>query len=116
MGDVTKLPTSEAAPVAHGKVIQTFRMPRELVTFLKSEAARGRRDVTAHVVRSLDGLRTYFGLPEAATSLLESDRKALGMERFEYLLHTLFQRSLLLREKGAGFDAPQTLEGKKRER
>jgi len=117
MGDLTKLPTSEAAPSAQGKVIQTFRMPRELVTFLKSEAARGRRDVTAHVVRWLDGLRTYFGLPEAATTLLESDRKALGMERFEYLLHTLFQRSLLLREKGAGFDAPQaTAEARKRER
>jgi hypothetical protein len=88
------------------KLMQTFRMPRELVTFLKAEATRGGRDLTAHVVRWLDGMRTWFGLPAAATSLLESDREALGMERYEYLLHLLFQRSLALREKSAGFDAP----------
>jgi hypothetical protein len=89
------------------KQMQTFRMPRPLVTFLKSEAKRGGRDLTAHVVRWLDGIRTYFGLPEAATRLLEADRKLLGMERFEYLLHVLYQRSLELREKGPGHDAPE---------
>ena len=88
------------------KVMQTFRLPRELVTFLKQEATRGGRDLTAHVVRWLDGMRTWFGLPQVATSLLEADREALGMERYEYLLHLLFQRSLALRENGPGFDAP----------
>ncbi len=88
------------------KVMQTFRVPRELVTFLKQEATRGGRDLTGHVVRWLDGMRTWFGLPQAATSLLEADREALGMERYEYLLHLLFQRSLELRENGPGFDAP----------
>lgn len=88
------------------KLMQTFRMPRELVTFLKDEAARGGRDLTAHVVRWLDGVRTWFGLPAAATALLDADRQALGMGRYEYVLHLLFQRSLDLREKGPGFDAP----------
>jgi hypothetical protein len=88
------------------KLMQTFRMPRELVTFLKGEATRGGRDLTAHVVRWLDGMRTWFGLPAAATALLEADREALGMERYEYLLHLLFQRGLALREKSPGFDAP----------
>ncbi len=88
------------------KLMQTFRMPRELVTFLKDEASRGGRDLTGHVVRWLDGMRTWFGLPAAAIALLEADREALGMERYEYLLHVLFQRSLELREKGPGFDAP----------
>jgi hypothetical protein len=87
--------------------MQTFRMPRELVCFLKAEAARERRDLTGHVNRWLEGLRNYFGLPEAATSLLEADRRAMGMERFEYLLHVLFQRSLDVRKDGAGFDAPR---------
>jgi hypothetical protein len=89
-----------------GRVMQTFRLPRELVVFLKAEAAQGSRDLTAHVVRWLEGLRSYFGLPEAATALMELDRKVLGMERFEYMLHALYQRSLVLREKGPGFDAP----------
>jgi hypothetical protein len=35
------------------------------------------------------------------------------MGRYEYILHVLFQRSLELRERGAGFDAPGS-ERKKR--
>ena len=88
------------------KMMQTFRMPRDLVVFLKAEAARGARDLTTHVYRWLNGIRTHFGLPEAAASLLERDRELLGMERFEYLLHALYHRSLQLRDKGPGFDAP----------
>jgi len=95
-----------AAFTSTEKLMQTFRMPRELVAFLKSEATQGGRDLTAFVVRHLDGLRTWFGLPAAATALLEADRKALGLERYEYVLHLLFQRSLELREKGPAFDAP----------
>jgi hypothetical protein len=97
-----------------GKLMQTFRMPRGLVTHLRAEATRGGRDLTAHVIRWLEGVRTYFGLPEAATRLLESDRKLLEMERFEYLLHALYQRSLVLREKGPGHDAPERTEAVER--
>jgi hypothetical protein len=85
--------------------MQTFRMPRELVTFLKAEAARGGRDLTPHVNRNLDGLRTWFGLPEAASRLQEADRDAMKLERYEHLLHLLFSRSLELMEKGPGFEA-----------
>jgi hypothetical protein len=88
------------------KVMQTFRMPRDLVAFLRGEADRTGRDLTAFVIRHMEGLRTWFGLPEAASTLLEADRTALKMERYEYVLHLLFQRSLELREKGPGFDAP----------
>jgi hypothetical protein len=86
--------------------MQTFRMPRELVAHLKAEAARGGHDLTGHVVRWLEGLRTWFGLPRAATALLEADREALGLSRYEYMLHLCFQRALQLRDEGAGFDAP----------
>lgn len=103
----------QAVPPPEGNLsdrqMHTFRMPRELVNFLKGEAQRGGRDLTGHVIRSLDGLRTYFGLPEAASALLEADRMHLGMERYEYLLHLLYQRSLELREKGTGFDAPKSV-------
>ena len=96
-------PTKSAAS---DRLMQTFRMPRELVAFLKAEATRGGRDLTGHVIRCLEGIRTYCGLPEAATALLEADRTLLGMERYEYMLHLLYQRSLELRERGAGFDRP----------
>jgi hypothetical protein len=106
----------QVVPASQGsdKVMQTFRMPRTLVLFLKGEAARGGRDLTGHVLRFLEGLRTYFGLPEAASALLESDRRALGMERYEYLLHVLYQRGMQLREKGPGFDAPRPIDPKRR--
>jgi hypothetical protein len=81
-------------------------LTREPVTFLKGEASSKGLDLTAYVNRMLEGLRTWFGLPEAASRLLEADREASKMGRYEYLLHVLFQRSLELREKGPGFDAP----------
>ena len=101
-----KVSREEAAFQSTEKVMQTFRMTRELVTFLKGEAASKGLDLTAYVNRMLEGLRTWFGLPDAASHLLEADREALKMGRFEYILHVLFQRSLELREKGPGFDAP----------
>ncbi len=96
------------------KVMQTFRMTRELVTFLKGEAAAKGLDLTAYVNRMLEGLRTWFGLPDAASHLLEADREALKMGRYEYILHVLFQRSLELREKSPGFDAPGAADKRKR--
>jgi hypothetical protein len=96
----------EALSPPADKLMQTFRMPRGLVAFLKSEAALGGRDLTGQVVRCLEGIRTYCGLPAAATALLDADRNRLGMDRYEYLLHTLYQRSQEIREKGPGFDMP----------
>ncbi len=109
-----KISREEAAFQSTEKIMQTFRMTRELVTFLKGEAAAKGLDLTAYVNRMLEGLRTWFGLPDAASHLLEADREALKMGRYEYILHVLFQRSLELREKGAGFDAPGAGDRKKR--
>jgi hypothetical protein len=88
------------------KVMQTFRMPRRLITFLKAEAQQAEWDLTAQVLRYLEGVRTFFGLPGAVTALLDADREQLGMDRSEYLQHVLYQRSQQLREQGPGFDAP----------
>ena len=88
------------------KLMQTFRMPRELVAALRQESNRKGLDLTALVIKLLHGYLTHFGLPEAATTLLEADRAALRMDRDAYLLHLLFQRALELREKGPGFDGP----------
>jgi hypothetical protein len=45
--------------------------------------------------RLLDDVRTWFGLPHAATALLEADREALGLRRYEYLLHQAQRRAML---------------------
>jgi hypothetical protein len=89
------------------KLMQTFRMPRELVARLRAEAERKGLDLTAYIIRVLHGLLTDFGLPEAATALLDEDRAALRMDREVYVLHLLFQRSLAVREQGPAFDAPK---------
>jgi hypothetical protein len=102
-----KSPASADPFTSSERIMQTFRMTRELVSFLKAEANARGLDLTAHVNRMLDGVRTWFGLPHAAVALIEADREALGLERYEYLLHVLFQRSLELREQGPGFDAPK---------
>jgi hypothetical protein len=107
-------PKSSEAYQTTEKVMQTFRMPRELVSFLKKDAERRGLDLTAYVNRILDGVRTWFSLPHAATALLEDDREALGLGRPEYLQHLLYARSLELREKRPGFDAPTTGGTKKR--
>jgi hypothetical protein len=109
-----KARTIEDAFSSSERLMQTFRMPRELVTFLKGEATQRGVDLTSHVNRLLDGVRTWFGLPHAATVLLEADREALGLGRYEYLLHLLYQRSLELREKPPAFDAPDAGGAKKR--
>ena len=105
----------EAAFQSTERIMQTFRMTRELIIFLKAEAASKGLDLTAYVNRMLEGLRTWFGLPDAASHLLEADRQALKMGRYEYILHVLYQRSQELREKGSGFDAPGA-EGEKKRR
>ncbi len=106
--------TEQADPfTSTERIMQTFRMARELVTFLKGEATARGLDLTAYVNRMLEGVRTWFGLPHAAAALLDDDRQALGLDRYDYLLHVLFQRTLELREKGAGFDAPASSRPKK---
>lgn len=102
------------APTTTEKLMQTFRLQRDLVTFLKSEATRSGLDLTAYVTRILEGVRTWFGLPTAATALLEADREALELERLEYVLHLLYQRSIELRDKAPGFDAPATSKDRKK--
>jgi len=98
------LPREETVPTTE-KLMQTFRMNRDLVTFLKTEANRRGSDLTAYVTRVLEGLRSHFGLPAPAARMLDEDREALGVDRVDYLLHLLYERSIAVREKGPGFDA-----------
>jgi hypothetical protein len=109
-----KTPESQPEMLSSEKVMQTFRMPRELVTLVKAEAARKGLDMTALVIRLLHGYLTDFGLPPAATHQLDADREALGMDRLGYMVHLLYQRGLEVREKGPGFDAPSKKERKGR--
>jgi len=99
-----KIPV-EPPPTSSEKFAQTFRLPLDLVYFLKYEAKARGADLNATVFRYLDGVHRWFGLPRAVAELLEADRKALELDRYEYLLHVLYHRGIELREKPPGFDS-----------
>jgi hypothetical protein len=101
------LPENNPEVLSGNKIIRTFRMPRELVHTLGREAALRGLDLTALVLRILQGYIGYFALPEAAIAQLEADRAALRMDRHQYLAHLLYHRCLALQEQGPGFDDPR---------
>ena len=101
-----KASTSPNAMMTGEKVLQTFRMPRDLVSELKEEASELQLDLTGLVLRVLHGHLTHEALPEALTAELDADRAALGMDRLRYLSHVLYRRSLAIQREGPGFDAP----------
>jgi len=88
------------------KVMQTFRMPLDVVYAFKAEASARGLDATAHVVKVMDGYHRYYGLPRAVVERLEEDRRELGMDRYEYFQHVLYRRSETVQEKGSAFDEP----------
>jgi hypothetical protein len=99
-------PPSPPPPVTTEKVMQTYRMPRDLVDYLKKQAQDRGLDLTAFVNRVLDGYRTYYGLPLAVSEVLESDREALAMGKLEYFLHVFYRRSEAIQANKPGFDNP----------
>jgi len=109
-----KLPEAAAEATTSEKVMQTFRMPLDLVYEFKAEARARGLDATAHVTRVLEGYHRYFSLPRAVVDKLESDRREMGMDRFEYLQHVLFRRAEAVREQGGGFDRPGGRPGRRR--
>ena len=92
----------------HTKVVQTYRLARQLVGFLKEEAAERGLDVSALASRILDGYRSYYGMPPAAVASLERDRRELGLDRLAYLQQLVFGRAELVSLRGPG--APFTPE------
>jgi hypothetical protein len=88
------------------KVMQTYRLPRELVSFLKKQAEDRGLDLTAFVNRVLDGYRTYYGLPIVASEVLERDREELDMDQLDYFLHAFYRRAELIQKNKPGFDGP----------
>ena len=113
--------TGETTQRAGEKAVLSVRMPMELATFIQEEArARalaagvpekeipepGERalTLTRMVNTILDSFRTYFNLPVILVERLEADRKALNLNRLEYLQHIVYMRSEAVQKNGPGFD------------
>ncbi len=58
-----------------------------------------------YVARVLEGLRDWWFLPRMMAEVLEADRKALGMDQYDYIGHLLATRYNEIRDKGGpGFE------------
>jgi hypothetical protein len=86
------------------KQILSFRLPMNLLEWLRETSAVREWSVNELVVRCLDGYRTWFGLPIAMAELLDADRKAMGMDPYDYFAHLVGRRYDEVRSRGAGFE------------
>ena len=92
------LEPSRGVAASAEKSIISIRMPVEVLRFVEDESrARGAAlglkgpvlenaiNITAQVNRTLDALRSWFGLPAIVAEAVEKDREALGLGRLECL-------------------------------
>ncbi len=99
------------------KSIISIRMPVEVLRFVEDEsraraAALGLKgadlenaiNITAQINRTLEALRSWFGLPAIVAEAAEKDRTALGLGRLEYLQYLVFRRYEATVKNGSAFD------------
>jgi hypothetical protein len=88
------------------KVMQTWRLPKDLVDFLRVESAAHNYEVTPFATKILNAYRSYFEVDARWAAQLEEDRLKLRMSFFEYIRHVLSGRAEEVKEQGPGFDDP----------
>lgn len=87
------------------KHVLSFRLPPSTVRWLKAEAERRGWSMSATVYRIVEDLENWFGFPPTITDQLAADRKALGLDWRDYLMHLMTRRFEDVRRNGPGFDA-----------
>ena len=117
------LEPSRGVAASAEKSIISIRMPVEVLRFVEDESrARGAAlglkgpdlenaiNITAQINRTLEALRSWFGLPAIVAEAAEKDRAALGLGRLDYLQYLVFRRYEAIVKNGPGFDreGPQT--------
>lgn len=103
--------------VSSEKTVVSIRMPIEVLRFVEDQsriraAALGLKgadlesaiNVTAQINRTLEAVRSWFGLPAMVAESVEKDRDALGLGRLEYLQYLVFRRYEALAKNGPGYD------------
>ncbi len=115
------LEPSRGVAASAEKSIISVRMPVEVLRFVEDEsrtrgAALGLKgpdlenaiNITAQINRTLEALRSWFGLPAIVAEAVEKDRAALGLGRLEYLQYLVFRRYEATVKNGPGFDRETT--------
>ena len=87
------------------KPVVSFRLPAALVGWLKQSAEERGWSMNEYVARVLVGVRGSWFLPSMIAALLAQDRKAMGMDEYEYFGHLLAKRYNEIRDHGGpGFE------------
>jgi hypothetical protein len=82
----------------------SFRLTPLTLTWLKREGESRGWSMSGVVGRIVEDLSGWFGLPPTITDPLEADRKALGLDWRQYLMHLLARRYEDVRKNVPGFD------------
>jgi hypothetical protein len=91
--------------VTDEKPVISFRMSFRLSAWLKDVSAARGWSMNEYVVRVLDGLRDGWALPIMIRDVLEADRKAMGMDEYDYVCHLVASRYNQIRDQGGpGFE------------
>ena len=91
--------------VSDEKAIVSFRLAYRLTNWLKDASAKRGWSMNEYVARVLDGLRDGWSLPIMIRDVLDADRKAMGMDEYDYICHLVATRYNEIRDKGGpGFE------------
>jgi hypothetical protein len=92
-------------PLTDEKPVVSFRMSFKITGWLKEVSAARGWSMNEYVVSVLDGLRTCWRFPAMLSDVLEADRKAMGMDQFDYVGHLFARRYNEIRDQGGpGFE------------
>ncbi len=91
--------------VTDEKPVISFRMSFRLTSWLKDAASLRGWSMNEYVVSTLEGLQRMWKLPVMMADVLEADRKAMGLDEFDYFGHLLARRYNEIRDQGGpGFE------------
>src|SRR2546428_13704205 len=88
-------------PLTDEKAIVSFRLSFRITDWLKGAAAARGWSMNEYVARVLDGLRDWWFLPKMIAHVLEADRKAMGIDEYDYIVQLLATRYNAIRDRGA---------------
>jgi hypothetical protein len=101
-------------PVTDEKAIVSYRLSFRLTDWVKEVSSARGWSMNEYVARVLEGLRDWWFLPKMIADVLEADRKAMGMDEYDYIGHLLATRYNEIRDKGGpGFEKKKGFSSKK---
>jgi hypothetical protein len=86
------------------KTIYTARFPSYLYKWMREETTGTDLSLNDFIVRAVEDIESWFGLPRLMVVSLEADRTALGLSRRDYVMHLLTRRYEQLLTHKPGFD------------